>query len=329
MSVVYGIPFQDPRTAAKLRTVLHIANAMMIVALCSFILQIVADYFTPVSGLIIAIFIPLCGVFGAKYASRGLIACFVFSNIAVLTYWLVITIVAWGDVNPAPHGGAAYAAFALSACMAALQLAGAIMGARLLGDKYFAQGSVPVAQPIGISGGVPVQPAGEYVVAHAVILSPPPPPPPPMPVPQHSPPPAYGYPPPAPAYGYAANPYGPGYGQAYSQPYGGGYAGYVQQQQQQPPPSHLQQPTLHAGQPPQQPQQPQPHGMGTGDGGSGFSKGEAAVGRQRTASAGAPPVAVPSAAPGTGPRQPPSAPPSQGDSAPGSNTATRARNSSA
>lgn len=327
MSVVYGIPFQDPRTAAKLRVVLHIANAMMIVALCSFILQIIANYWSPVSGLIIAIFIPLCGVFGAKYASRGLIACFVFSNIAVLSYWLVITIIAWGDVNPQPYGGAAYAAFALSALMAALQLAGAIYGARLLGDKYFAEGRVPVAQPVvGIGGGVPVQPAGEYVVAHAVILSPPPQP---AAVPVYAyPPQGQQYPPPGQAGGYG-HPYGPPqpYGQSPPPPqtYGSGYAGYATQQP-------LQQPTLHAaGGPRTSPPPPGAGDQGYGYG-SGYGKGEAAAapaagaapGRQRTASAGAPPVAVPPPA-GGGDAS------SRGASAPqgqGGNAAARARNSS-
>jgi len=174
--VFLGIPFTDAKSARLMRVVMVISTLMMILALASFILQVAASFYAVWIGLVSAIFIPLCGFYGAKHRSRTLISCFTVWNLVELVFFIIAVTTSWDSADSPTSSssrdnrGVVWAAFGLAIAMAVLQLFGFIFGAKLLRAPYFAQpAAVPVAQPVmGVSGPQPVQPVVAAYPAYVV-----------------------------------------------------------------------------------------------------------------------------------------------------------------
>jgi hypothetical protein len=174
--VFLGIPFTDAKSARLMRVVMAISTLMMVLALASFILQVAASFYAVWIGLVSAIFIPLCGYYGAKHRSRTLISCFTIWNLVELIFFIIAVTTSW-DTADSPtssssrdNRGVVWAAFGLAIAMAVLQLFGFIFGAKLLRAPYFAKpAAVPVAQPVmGVTGPQPVQPVVAGYPAYVV-----------------------------------------------------------------------------------------------------------------------------------------------------------------
>lgn len=191
MHVVLGIPFLDAKTAALFRSVLIVSFLMAALALASCVLQIVTDQVSVYFGIVAAIGIPFCGLMAAKTRSRECLMCFIAFSACQVLFFVIAAILDHGTWMGSASKGIAFAALGLAIGMAILQVAGVVLGCRLLNTPYMMTNALEdhMAPPPTVI--VAAQPA--YIIQQqpsVVVLSPSSSPPPPgqyypQPQPQH------------------------------------------------------------------------------------------------------------------------------------------------